>query len=203
MPEFITNFELTPWWILAIKLLVVLTIVPVGSLVGGYALHKELAHLQLAASVEIGHAARDQVGVQLWLADLLDSDAHTLAGHRLEVGTADGPRRILAGHRHRQRHHLEDDQAVAVFDGAVTALPFLREPAPPSDSLHELDAAEREGKPRLRLPAPDARELVIEQPRIVGSAAEAGAAVAPGVVCNVTVAFAHRPSRPAVSLAGS
>ena len=46
MPEFITNFELTPWWILAIKLLVVLTIVPVGSLVGGYALHKELAHLQ-------------------------------------------------------------------------------------------------------------------------------------------------------------
>ena len=46
MPEFITNFELTPWWILAIKLIVILTIVPVGSLVGGYALHKELAHLQ-------------------------------------------------------------------------------------------------------------------------------------------------------------
>jgi NADH-quinone oxidoreductase subunit H len=46
MPEFITTFELTPWWALAIKLVVILTIVPVGSLVGGYALHKELAHLQ-------------------------------------------------------------------------------------------------------------------------------------------------------------
>ena len=46
MPEFITSFELTPWWILGIKLAIVLTIVPVGSLVGGYALHKELAHLQ-------------------------------------------------------------------------------------------------------------------------------------------------------------
>jgi NADH-quinone oxidoreductase subunit H len=46
MPEFITSFELTPWWALAIKLVVILTIVPVGSLVGGYALHKELAHLQ-------------------------------------------------------------------------------------------------------------------------------------------------------------
>ena len=46
MPEFITSFELTPWWALAIKLIVILTIVPVGSLIGGYALHKELAHLQ-------------------------------------------------------------------------------------------------------------------------------------------------------------
>ena len=39
-------FELTDWWILGIKLAVILTIVPVGSLVGGYVLHKELAHLQ-------------------------------------------------------------------------------------------------------------------------------------------------------------
>jgi NADH-quinone oxidoreductase subunit H len=46
MPEFITTFEITPWWALAIKLIVILTIVPVGSLIGGYALHKELAHLQ-------------------------------------------------------------------------------------------------------------------------------------------------------------
>lgn len=46
MPDFIANFELTAWWALGIKLAVVLTIVPVGSLVGGYALHKELGHLQ-------------------------------------------------------------------------------------------------------------------------------------------------------------
>ncbi len=46
MPDFITSFELTPWWVLAIKLIVILTFVPVASLVGGYALHKELAHLQ-------------------------------------------------------------------------------------------------------------------------------------------------------------
>jgi NADH-quinone oxidoreductase subunit H len=46
IPEFITDFELTPWWALALKLIVILTIVPVGSLIGGYALHKELAHLQ-------------------------------------------------------------------------------------------------------------------------------------------------------------
>lgn len=46
MPEFITSFEITPWWALGIKLAVVLTAVPVLSLVGGYALHKELAHLQ-------------------------------------------------------------------------------------------------------------------------------------------------------------
>ena len=46
MPEFITSFELTPLWALTIKLAVVLTVVPVGSLIGGYVLHKELAHLQ-------------------------------------------------------------------------------------------------------------------------------------------------------------
>ncbi len=46
MSEFITNFELTPLWALTIKLVVILTVVPVGSLIGGYALHKELAHLQ-------------------------------------------------------------------------------------------------------------------------------------------------------------
>ena len=46
MPAFITEFELTPWWALALKLIVILTFVPVGSLIGGYVLHKELAHLQ-------------------------------------------------------------------------------------------------------------------------------------------------------------
>ena len=46
MPEFLANWELTPLWALAIKLVVILTVVPVGALVGGYALHKELAHLQ-------------------------------------------------------------------------------------------------------------------------------------------------------------
>ncbi|MGH2748336.1 MAG: complex I subunit 1/NuoH family protein [Actinomycetota bacterium] len=46
MPEFITNFELTPIWALAIKLVVILTVVPVGALVGGYVLHKEMAHMQ-------------------------------------------------------------------------------------------------------------------------------------------------------------
>ncbi|MBW3595608.1 MAG: NADH-quinone oxidoreductase subunit H [Actinobacteria bacterium] len=46
MPDFIANFEITPWWALGIKLAVILTAVPVLSLVGGYALHKELAHLQ-------------------------------------------------------------------------------------------------------------------------------------------------------------
>ncbi|MFN2389643.1 MAG: NADH-quinone oxidoreductase subunit H [Actinomycetota bacterium] len=40
------EIHLTEWQILAFKLVVVLTIVPVGSLVGGYVLHKELAHLQ-------------------------------------------------------------------------------------------------------------------------------------------------------------
>src|SRR3954470_11686779 len=37
---------LTDWQLLIVKLLVILTMVPVLSLVGGYALHKELAHLQ-------------------------------------------------------------------------------------------------------------------------------------------------------------
>ena len=46
MPDFIANFELTPWWALGVKLAVVLSAVPMLSLVGGYALHKELAHLQ-------------------------------------------------------------------------------------------------------------------------------------------------------------
>jgi NADH-quinone oxidoreductase subunit H len=46
MPDFIANFQLTPWWELGIKLIVILTFVPLVSLVGGYALHKELAHLQ-------------------------------------------------------------------------------------------------------------------------------------------------------------
>jgi NADH-quinone oxidoreductase subunit H len=46
VPEFITNFELTPWWALAIKLIVILSVVPVLALAGGYAMHKELAHLQ-------------------------------------------------------------------------------------------------------------------------------------------------------------
>lgn len=46
MPEVITNFELTPIWALAIKLIVILTVVPVGALVGGYVLHKEMAHMQ-------------------------------------------------------------------------------------------------------------------------------------------------------------
>ena len=40
------ELNLTDWQILAVKLAVILTVVPVGSLVGGYALHKELAHLQ-------------------------------------------------------------------------------------------------------------------------------------------------------------
>jgi NADH-quinone oxidoreductase subunit H len=46
MPEFITDFEITAWWALAIKLLVILTVVPVGALAGGYVLHKEMAHMQ-------------------------------------------------------------------------------------------------------------------------------------------------------------
>lgn len=40
------ELNLTDWQILAVKLAIILTVVPVGSLVGGYALHKELAHLQ-------------------------------------------------------------------------------------------------------------------------------------------------------------
>ena len=40
------HFTFTAWQILVVKLLVILTVVPVGALVGGYALHKELGHLQ-------------------------------------------------------------------------------------------------------------------------------------------------------------
>ena len=42
MPEIV----LTDWQILLIKVLVILTVVPVGALVGGYAEHKVMAHLQ-------------------------------------------------------------------------------------------------------------------------------------------------------------
>ena len=42
MPE----INLTEWQILLVKVLVILTIVPVGALVGGYAEHKIMAHLQ-------------------------------------------------------------------------------------------------------------------------------------------------------------
>jgi NADH-quinone oxidoreductase subunit H len=37
---------LTAWQILLIKILVILVVVPVGALVGGYVLHKEMAHMQ-------------------------------------------------------------------------------------------------------------------------------------------------------------
>ena len=40
------EITLTAWQILVIKLLVILTVVPVGALVGGYAEHKVMAHLQ-------------------------------------------------------------------------------------------------------------------------------------------------------------
>jgi NADH-quinone oxidoreductase subunit H len=40
------NFTFTAWQILILKLLVILTVVPIGALAGGYALHKELGHLQ-------------------------------------------------------------------------------------------------------------------------------------------------------------
>jgi NADH-quinone oxidoreductase subunit H len=40
------NFTFTAIQILIVKLLVILTVVPIGALVGGYALHKELGHLQ-------------------------------------------------------------------------------------------------------------------------------------------------------------
>jgi hypothetical protein len=46
--------------------------------------------------------------------------------------------------------------ALAVALVVVVALPFLREPAPPSDSLHELTAAERE-----RLEAQEARDRAL------------------------------------------
>ncbi|MFN2491223.1 MAG: NADH-quinone oxidoreductase subunit H [Actinomycetota bacterium] len=40
------ELTLTTWQILLIKVLVILTVVPVGALVGGYAEHKVMAHLQ-------------------------------------------------------------------------------------------------------------------------------------------------------------
>lgn len=40
------SIQFTSLQILLIKLLIILTVVPVGALVGGYALHKELGHLQ-------------------------------------------------------------------------------------------------------------------------------------------------------------
>lgn len=40
------QFTFTAIQILIVKLLVILTVVPIGALVGGYALHKELGHLQ-------------------------------------------------------------------------------------------------------------------------------------------------------------
>jgi hypothetical protein len=46
--------------------------------------------------------------------------------------------------------------ALAVALVVVVALPFLREPAPASDALHELDAGERE-----RLEAQEARDRAL------------------------------------------
>ncbi len=46
--------------------------------------------------------------------------------------------------------------ALAVAGVVVVALPFLREPTPESDVLHELDAAERE-----RLEAEEARDRAL------------------------------------------
>jgi NADH-quinone oxidoreductase subunit H len=40
------EISLTAWQILVVKLLIILTVVPVGALVGGYVLHKEMAHMQ-------------------------------------------------------------------------------------------------------------------------------------------------------------
>ncbi len=40
------EIALTAWQILVVKLLVILVLVPVGALVGGYVLHKEMAHMQ-------------------------------------------------------------------------------------------------------------------------------------------------------------
>jgi NADH-quinone oxidoreductase subunit H len=40
------EIELTAWQILIVKLIIILTVVPVGALVGGYVLHKEMAHMQ-------------------------------------------------------------------------------------------------------------------------------------------------------------
>jgi NADH-quinone oxidoreductase subunit H len=40
------DIELTAWQILFVKLGIILVVVPVGALVGGYVLHKEMAHMQ-------------------------------------------------------------------------------------------------------------------------------------------------------------
>ena len=40
------DIALTDWQILLVKVLVILVVVPVGALVGGYVLHKEMAHMQ-------------------------------------------------------------------------------------------------------------------------------------------------------------
>jgi NADH-quinone oxidoreductase subunit H len=42
MPE----ITLTDWQILLVKLVVILTVVPIGALAGGYVLHKQMAHMQ-------------------------------------------------------------------------------------------------------------------------------------------------------------
>ena len=42
MPE----INLTDWQILILKVVIILTVVPMGALVGGYAEHKVMAHLQ-------------------------------------------------------------------------------------------------------------------------------------------------------------
>jgi NADH-quinone oxidoreductase subunit H len=40
------EITLSAWQILVVKLLIILVVVPVGALVGGYVLHKEMAHMQ-------------------------------------------------------------------------------------------------------------------------------------------------------------
>ena len=40
------DLNLTDWQILLVKLAIILTVVPVGALAGGYVLHKEMAHMQ-------------------------------------------------------------------------------------------------------------------------------------------------------------
>ena len=40
------DINLTDWQILLVKLVVILTVVPIGALAGGYVLHKEMAHMQ-------------------------------------------------------------------------------------------------------------------------------------------------------------
>jgi NADH-quinone oxidoreductase subunit H len=40
------DLNLTDWQILLVKLAIILTVVPIGALAGGYVLHKEMAHMQ-------------------------------------------------------------------------------------------------------------------------------------------------------------